>query len=98
MAAQKQKGEDNGGVNNEEESVINRPSHYQGLPHGLQVVDIAEAVAAQDLHLGTAVIYLLRAGKKDNSSYTEDVAKAIWWLKRGIKFHGGHPEVDTSDV
>lgn len=87
-------------------SIIN-PQHYQHtlkrsstlqLPPGMeelpiQVVDIAEAFCIEDPHLFTAVVYLLRAGRKETADYKDDVGKAIWWLKRSLEVRGGHPEI-----
>ncbi len=37
------------------------------------------------MHLSQAAKYLMRAGKKMDSAYYMDVAKALWWLVRALK-------------
>lgn len=64
---------------------VNRPEHYQ-TPGGLQPVDVVENFDC-NLHVGQAVIYLLRLGKKDPIEI--DLPKAIWWLVRFAKRHLG---------
>lgn len=61
---------------------VNHPKHYN---HGkFEVIDVIED---WDLgfHLGNAIKYIARAGKKTESK-TEDLKKAIWYLKRTIEF------------
>jgi len=69
------------------------PAHYKGVyienmetgKNGtFEVADIVYAFASENLCRGTALIYLLRAGKKEGSSVDEDIQKAIWWLRREI--------------
>ncbi len=76
---------------------VNHPSHYQAdarATESMEVVEVMEAFAVQDTHIATALIYLCRAGKKKDSSYVQDVTKAIWWLVRGVLFHGGCVELN----
>lgn len=56
---------------------IDHPSHYQGNKY--EVIDIIEDFKL-DFHLGNAIKYILRAGKKDNK--LDDLNKAIWYLER----------------
>ena len=71
------------------------PKHYDMMVNGhpLQVVDIMEAFFPQDVHLGQAVKYLLRAGRKGKSSYLEDVGKCLWWCAKAIMYHKGTVEL-----
>ena len=70
-------------------SVVDSPAHYQnitiknkdGQTIVCEVADIAEALFTGDLHFGTAFIYMARAGKKPQTSYVEDGAKADWWIR-----------------
>ncbi len=64
-------------------STVNHPSHYGGKDNPYEAIKIIEA---HDLgfHLGNAVKYILRAGKKTSDS-TEDLEKAIFYLKRQIQ-------------
>lgn len=62
-------------------SAINHPAHYnQGK------IECIEFIEDQNLgfHLGNAIKYVVRAGKKDKSwsGIVDDLDKAIWYLKR----------------
>jgi len=60
---------------------INRPTHYnQGK---IEVIDFIEDQKL-GFHLGNVVKYLCRAGKKDNTTYYDDLKKAEWYLQRYI--------------
>lgn len=58
------------------------PAHYKS-PIGLEVIEVIEEFDL-DYCLGTAIKYILRAGKKPGAPLEEDIAKAIWFLKRKI--------------
>lgn len=60
---------------------INSPTHYN--VGGLEVIDIIDAFGL-NFCLGNVVKYILRAGRKDNSTLKEDLQKAEWYLKRAI--------------
>ena len=61
---------------------INHPDHYQSGK-----VEAIDAIEAFNLNfsLGSAVKYILRAGKKPSETATEDLSKAIWYLQREIE-------------
>lgn len=61
---------------------IEHPSHY--TDGGIETIDFIEAKKL-DYHLGNVVKYVSRAGKKDPAKKLEDLKKALWYLKRGIK-------------
>ncbi len=66
---------------------VNHPTHYnQGK------IEVIEYIEDQKLgyHLGNAVKYISRAGKKDSLKTKEDLEKAIWYIKR-------HIEIATSE-
>ena len=63
-------------LNNTEEK-INHPSHYQSS--SMEVIEIIEAFNL-NFHLGNAIKYTLRAGKKGDK--IEDLDKAMWYLER----------------
>lgn len=60
---------------------VNHPLHY--LVNGIEVIDIIEAYGL-GFHLGNAVKYILRNGRKDDVNPTEDLKKARWYLDRQI--------------
>lgn len=57
---------------------INHPGHYK--VDGMEVIDVIEAFGL-GFHLGNAVKYILRAGRKTVEP-AEDIKKAIWYLER----------------
>jgi hypothetical protein len=56
---------------------VNNPKHYKG--NNLEAITVIEDFEL-GYHLGNAVKYILRAGKKDNR--IQDLKKAIWYLER----------------
>ena len=61
---------------------VNHPSHYnQGK------IEVIEFIEDKNLgfHLGNAIKYISRAGKKDPAKTIEDLEKAIWYVKRHIE-------------
>jgi len=61
---------------------IKHPDHYQ-TEGTLEAIDIIEAYKL-NFSLGSAVKYILRAGRKPGESATEDLSKAIWYIQREI--------------
>lgn len=45
-------------------------------------------------HLGNAVKYIARAGRKDPTKTEEDLRKAIWYINRYIEFLGKQKKGD----
>jgi hypothetical protein len=68
----------------QEREMVNHPDHYQG--NKFEVIDVIEDYEL-GFHLGNAVKYILRAGKKD--ARKQDLKKAIWYIQR---------EIDREDV
>lgn len=67
---------------------VNHPSHYnQGK------IEVIEFLEDKNLgfHLGNAVKYISRAGKKDPNKTVEDLEKAIWYLRRYIEIQKTNP-------
>ena len=63
-----------------EPELVNHPVHYQG--NRFEVIDIIEDYEL-NFTLGSAVKYILRAGKKDDKDI--DLKKAIWMLERELE-------------
>ena len=61
---------------------VNHPSHYTN--GNIEVIDFIEDKNLP-YHLGNAVKYISRAGKKDPEKTAEDLQKAVWYLKRYIE-------------
>lgn len=63
---------------------IDHPDHYQAK--GMEAIDVIEAYNL-NFSLGSALKYILRAGKKPGESSVEDLNKAIWYLQREVERH-----------
>lgn len=61
-------------------SMVNHPSHYKS--GRLEAIEVIEDFNL-NFHLGNAVKYILRAGKKGDKQ--EDLQKAIWYLERELR-------------
>ena len=75
---------------------VNHPSHY--TDGSIEVIDYIEDKQF-GYHLGNAIKYISRAGKKDPEKTVEDLEKAIWYIQRYIKMYkDSHiPIVEFSD-
>jgi len=62
---------------------VNHPSHY--TDGKIEVIDFIEDKNL-GFHLGNAVKYISRAGKKDPNKEIEDLEKAVWYVNRRIEF------------
>jgi hypothetical protein len=60
---------------------VNHPSHY--IDGKIEVIDFIEDKNL-NFHLGNAVKYISRAGKKDPAKTKQDLQKAAWYLQREI--------------
>ena len=60
---------------------VNHPSHYTS--GSIEVIDYIEDQKLP-YHLGNAIKYISRAGKKDPEKTVEDLKKAIWYINRYI--------------
>lgn len=61
---------------------VEHPKHY--TDGGIEVIDYIEAKGL-GYHLGNAVKYISRAGRKDPAKTIEDLEKAVWYIQRKIK-------------
>lgn len=61
---------------------VNHPAHY--TDGKIEVIDFIEDKNL-GYHLGNAVKYISRAGKKDPEKTAEDLRKAVWYLNRYIE-------------
>lgn len=66
---------------------INHPAHYASGK-----IEVIEAIEDWQLgfHLGNAVKYVARAGKKDPAKTVEDLEKATWYIRRKIALLKGN--------
>ena len=66
-------------MNTRDDDPVNHPSHY--TDGKFEVIEYIEDKNF-GYHLGNAVKYISRAGKKDPSKTKQDLAKAIWYINR----------------
>lgn len=60
---------------------VNHPSHYTD---GIETIDYIESKHFP-YHIGNAVKYLSRAGKKNPAETITDLRKAVWYINRYIE-------------
>jgi hypothetical protein len=65
------------------ENELTRPAHYGGEQNQFEPIKIIEALNL-DFHIGNAIKYILRAGKKTKDP-VQDLEKAIWYLSRKLE-------------
>lgn len=65
---------------------VQRPSHYADTK--IEVIDYIEDKGF-GYHLGNAIKYISRAGKKDPTKTVEDLRKAEWYIERYIQLIEG---------
>ena len=65
--------------------MVNHPDHY--TDGGIETIDFIEAKKLP-YHLGNAVKYVSRAGKKNPEKTIEDLQKAVWYINRYISLLG----------
>lgn len=65
-----------------ENDAVNHPAHY--CTGQIEVIDYIEDKGFP-YHLGNAVKYISRAGRKDPEKTVEDLRKAVWYIERYIK-------------
>lgn len=53
------------------------PDYYIGKTHKYEARKVIEDFQANSYNIGTAITYLLRAGKKEGNPITQDIEKAI---------------------
>lgn len=63
------------------DDLVNHLSHY--IDGKIEAIDFIEDKKL-DFHLGNAVKYIARAGKKNPTEYKQDLEKARWYLDRKI--------------
>ena len=60
---------------------VEHPAHYTSGK--IEVIDYIEDQKLP-YHLGNAIKYISRAGKKDPNKTVEDLQKAVWYINRYI--------------
>lgn len=61
---------------------INNPEHYKS--GNIEVIEYIEDKKF-NYHLGNAIKYISRAGKKEGVDYIQDLRKAVWYINREIE-------------
>lgn len=78
------------------------PSYYFGKYKKIEALDVVLDFQEDNYNLGTALTYIMRAGKKPNNPITQDIQKAIAHLQAEYE-HQVHrqsidPESNGMDV
>jgi len=60
------------------------PSYYIGEHKAIEAMDVVLDFQRENYNLGTALTYLMRAGKKPGNPMKQDIIKAIVHLKREL--------------
>jgi hypothetical protein len=63
------------------------PTYYIGKTLGIEAKDVVMDFQPDNYNLGTALTYLMRAGKKPNNPITQDIRKAIAHLEFELERH-----------
>lgn len=63
--------------------LVDHPDHYGGAGNPYEAIKVIEAWQL-GFHLGNAVKYIARAGRKEGSDELTDLKKARWYLDRKI--------------
>lgn len=75
---------------------INHPTHYGGANNPYEAIEVIEACNC-GFHIGNALKYISRAGKKSGQSTVKDLRKANWYLKRMVARNIKNGFVPTSN-
>lgn len=62
------------------------PFYYVGSPKSIEALDVVMDFQRDNYNIGTALTYLMRAGKKPGNPLKQDIIKAIVHLQRELKF------------
>ncbi|MBP5469417.1 MAG: DUF3310 domain-containing protein [Candidatus Riflebacteria bacterium] len=60
---------------------VSHPSHYCSDSSGVECIQVTRW---RNFNIGNAIKYLWRAGLKDESTHTQDLKKAIWYIQDEI--------------
>lgn len=78
---------------NQADDPVNHPSYY--TDGNIEVIDFIEDKNL-GYHLGNAVKYISRAGKKSKDTEIQDLNKAVWYINRRIeKLEEAHEDSGT---
>lgn len=61
------------------------PKYYIGKHKGIEAMDVVFDFSEDNYNIGTALTYLMRAGKKPGNPITQDLEKAIVHLTKELK-------------
>ena len=63
---------------------MSKPEYYIGKHKKIEAMDVVLDFSEDNYNIGTALTYLMRAGKKPNNPITQDLEKAIVHLQREL--------------
>lgn len=75
---------------------VESPRYYNSHPSGIECIEI---VRHMNFNCGSAIKYLWRAGLKEGNPNTQDIEKAIWYLKdEARRLNGGVELAERYDM
>tara|TARA_R100000742_G_C4265840_1_gene83911 strand:+ start:654 stop:905 length:252 start_codon:yes stop_codon:yes gene_type:complete len=74
------------------------PNYYIGKKYKIEARKVVEDFQADNYNLGTAITYLLRAGKKDGNPAEQDIQKAINHLHFELDRIFKHSDIKTGGL
>ena len=74
------------------------PHYYIGKNHKIEARKVIEDFQAESYNLGTAITYLLRAGKKEGNPAEQDIRKAINHLHFELDIIYGKSKTRTGGI
>lgn len=78
-------------INQRRTKTVDHPDHYGGKDNPYEVIKVIKAWEL-GFHLGNAVKYIARAGKKNSETLIEDLEKAIWYLQDYVNWLKGRTQ------
>ena len=64
---------------------VDHPAHYGGESDPFETIKVIEHLDwGEGFNMGSALKYVMRAGRKPGGSKETDLHKAIWYLQREI--------------
>lgn len=66
------------------------PAHYGGESNPFEAIKVIEDWGwGYEFCMGSAVKYIVRAGRKSNESALRDAGKALWYIRRAVDLDDG---------
>lgn len=77
---------------------MSKPKYYIGKYKKIEAMDVVLDFSEDNYNIGTALTYLMRAGKKPDNPITQDLEKAIVHLQRELKHQKTKVNETNNDI